>query len=363
MDKKTATPNLPTFINIPLFIYQDKNLEWAEKFLFANLWSHHQAGNSIFMTNSYLAVMLNVSDRYVRELLESLERKGYIKRTLTPGKLRTISVIKSANGIITMPDTPEPEFPPPRNCSSPHPGTVVPPYNKIDNKKDNNGQQPPIVDNFSKDEAQISEPTKITYSEKEPFAFTAHNLDVEKSLNVKNNEDEKAQAKREAIESPKNIEAFNGKFHDRKLTISELYDIAQEKIGSEYRPVRVHGFYKYILQERPTNWPTKLEPTKAKQIYPKTSLTPDENKLIQDYCSQLRANRKPQAELTAELNNIKKRLKATFAPWAREVLSAIEKAEEIGDSGMYKTVMEQAISKIKSEEGVKALKAMKDLLR
>jgi hypothetical protein len=226
----------------------------------------------------------------------------------------------------------------------------------------NNNAGSPHVDNFIKDDAQISDPSKITYSEKEAFGFGSHNIEVENRLNNFLVETEQQKAKREAIESEQNIAAFNTKFHDRQIEIERLYDIAQEKLGTDTRPVKVNGFYKYIIQERPTNWPTKTE-SKTKQVYPKTSLTPDENKFIQDYCSQLKAKRKPQSELTEQINAIKRRLKATFAPWAREVLAAIEKAEEIGDSGMYKVIVSQAQDRIRSEEGCRALKEIKDLLR
>ncbi len=71
---------LPSYVNIPLFLYQDNSLERSSLILASFIYSLHTAGKSIKVSNQYLSQLLNIHPRKVQENLESLEYKKYIVR-------------------------------------------------------------------------------------------------------------------------------------------------------------------------------------------------------------------------------------------------------------------------------------------
>ncbi len=131
--------NLPVYINIPLFLYQDKSLDRSALLLSGFFYSLHTSGKKIKVSNQYLSSMLNVSERQVRNALEVLEKNSYIVRQESGTRRKILWCHNPDSEIILVEESNNPELNlrPTRNYPSGLPGTKPPPYNKEDNKEDN----------------------------------------------------------------------------------------------------------------------------------------------------------------------------------------------------------------------------------
>lgn len=76
--KKTF--NLPAYLNIPLFLYQDSRLNKDHMLLAGLIYSLHTAGKKIKMSNDYICALLLIKKRQVDYLLCELENFKYIER-------------------------------------------------------------------------------------------------------------------------------------------------------------------------------------------------------------------------------------------------------------------------------------------
>lgn len=84
--------NLPSFVNVPLFVLQESKLDFFNKFLFSFFWNLSQSGKSIFESNEYIAALFCVTERHVRNRIKELEEMGFIKRVVFKNK-RYIEVL------------------------------------------------------------------------------------------------------------------------------------------------------------------------------------------------------------------------------------------------------------------------------
>jgi len=73
--------NLPSYINIPLFLYQDSRLEKSALLIASFFYSLHTAGQSITASKDYLCQLAGVCKSQYFCILNQLEEIGYIKRT------------------------------------------------------------------------------------------------------------------------------------------------------------------------------------------------------------------------------------------------------------------------------------------
>jgi len=76
-----STFNLPSYINIPLFLYQDNRLEKAATLMAAFFYSLFTAGKSIQASKDYLCALAGISKTQYYCSLNQLELCGYIKRS------------------------------------------------------------------------------------------------------------------------------------------------------------------------------------------------------------------------------------------------------------------------------------------
>lgn len=77
MDKKNTDKNynFPDFIQLPLFVLQDSNLNYLDKLVFSLFYSFHVSGKSIRVSDEYLANLIVISP-------DSPLDKGIIRRSI-----------------------------------------------------------------------------------------------------------------------------------------------------------------------------------------------------------------------------------------------------------------------------------------
>jgi hypothetical protein len=92
--------NLPSYINIPFFLYQDNRLEKSALLIAAFFYSLHTSGKSITASISYLCNLASIQKRQYYKILNSLESLGYIKRTGFTNKRKTIWIYNPTSEII-----------------------------------------------------------------------------------------------------------------------------------------------------------------------------------------------------------------------------------------------------------------------
>lgn len=80
INMNTFEHNHPHYLNIPYFILQDQRLDFFNKFLFSLLWSFSVSGKQITASNSYIASLFKVSERYVQMRLMELQEMHFIRR-------------------------------------------------------------------------------------------------------------------------------------------------------------------------------------------------------------------------------------------------------------------------------------------
>lgn len=73
--------NLPSYIQIPLFLYQDNRLEKSALLLAAFFYSIHTSGNTIRASKDYLCAIAGIGKTQYFATLSQLESFGYIKRS------------------------------------------------------------------------------------------------------------------------------------------------------------------------------------------------------------------------------------------------------------------------------------------
>ena len=70
------------FLNIPAFVAHDSRLKDPEKLLFGEIFSMLNTTGKFFMNNPSVALRLNKTVRAIQTYLSTLEKLGYIKRSL-----------------------------------------------------------------------------------------------------------------------------------------------------------------------------------------------------------------------------------------------------------------------------------------
>ncbi len=71
--------NLPAYINIPLFLYQDNRLEKSALLIAAFFYSLHMAGMQITTYSDYLCALVGIKKNKYNKIIITLEQYGYIK--------------------------------------------------------------------------------------------------------------------------------------------------------------------------------------------------------------------------------------------------------------------------------------------
>lgn len=75
---------------IPIEIWKDKNLTWNEKILYLEIDSFSAQDKDCFLSNEYIANLLDINITNASKTLSSLVEKGYIVRTRFDGKHRFV---------------------------------------------------------------------------------------------------------------------------------------------------------------------------------------------------------------------------------------------------------------------------------
>jgi DNA-binding MarR family transcriptional regulator len=84
---------------IPIEIWEDKNLSWNERILLLEIDSFTTKDKDCFISNEYIANLLNVSETTANKILSSLIKKGYVIKTAFDGRRR---YVKSALQLKTI---------------------------------------------------------------------------------------------------------------------------------------------------------------------------------------------------------------------------------------------------------------------
>lgn len=80
LNNNTKTFNLPAYINIPFFLYQDDRLEKSALLIAAFFYSLHTAGLKIKASTDYLCNLASIDKRQYYRIMNQLEDLNYIKR-------------------------------------------------------------------------------------------------------------------------------------------------------------------------------------------------------------------------------------------------------------------------------------------
>lgn len=83
---------------IPIEIWKDRNLSWNEKILFLEIDSYTSKDMDCYISNEYIANLLDISETNANKTLSSLISKGYVIKTKFDGRRR---YVKSALSITT----------------------------------------------------------------------------------------------------------------------------------------------------------------------------------------------------------------------------------------------------------------------
>jgi DNA-binding MarR family transcriptional regulator len=75
---------------IPIEIWEAQDLSWNEKILLMEIDSFTAKGKDCFISDEYIAQLLNVGLTYANKLLSSLIKKGYVVKTRFDGRRRYI---------------------------------------------------------------------------------------------------------------------------------------------------------------------------------------------------------------------------------------------------------------------------------
>jgi hypothetical protein len=75
---------------IPIEIWEAQDLSWNEKILLMEIDSFTTKGKDCFISDEYIAQLLNVGLTYANKLLSSLIKKGYVVKTRFDGRRRYI---------------------------------------------------------------------------------------------------------------------------------------------------------------------------------------------------------------------------------------------------------------------------------
>ncbi|HWW39658.1 hypothetical protein [Pedobacter sp.] len=73
--------NLPDYLHIPFFLYQDDRLEKTSTFIAAFFYSLHTAGKNIKASTDYLCQLTKINKRQYYNIMNQLEEFKYIQRT------------------------------------------------------------------------------------------------------------------------------------------------------------------------------------------------------------------------------------------------------------------------------------------
>jgi hypothetical protein len=77
---KQKSHNLPTYINIPFFLYQDDRLDKAATLIAAFFYSLHTSSMKIIASSDYLCQLAGIKKRQFYYIMNLLEELGYIQR-------------------------------------------------------------------------------------------------------------------------------------------------------------------------------------------------------------------------------------------------------------------------------------------
>lgn len=75
---------------IPIEIWQDQSLSWNEKILLMEIDSFTSKGHDCYISNEYIANLLQVTDRSARKYLSHLMQAGYIRMVRFDGRERYV---------------------------------------------------------------------------------------------------------------------------------------------------------------------------------------------------------------------------------------------------------------------------------
>lgn len=83
--------NKPNYVVVPIEIWEAKDLTWSERVLLIEIYQHTGHEHDCFMSNAYIAHLLDTSEKNASKLLNSLIKKGYVAVTRFDGRKRFVS--------------------------------------------------------------------------------------------------------------------------------------------------------------------------------------------------------------------------------------------------------------------------------
>lgn len=107
--------NLPAYINIPFFLYQDNRLDKSASLIAAFFYSLFNSGLNITASTDYLCQLAGIQKRQLYRDMNLLEKIGYIKRSGFTNRKKIEWIYKPKSSITIEDDNPiPPNQPPPK---------------------------------------------------------------------------------------------------------------------------------------------------------------------------------------------------------------------------------------------------------
>jgi len=329
----TATFNRDFIYSIPSKILFNYDLTFLEIKVYMIIRSFMDTTGDCYPSNNWIAEICKVEKRSIIRAINSLVDKSLIERITI--KNQRYLVIKR---------TPLPDegvtFPSPPSDTG-----VTPPRDTDVTQLDQNNINTNIL-TASNSNIDFSDCKK---TELEVLQNTSEKLEFEKK---------QKEFKKICLENYQCQEIYKARFSEFDISLEQLYQDCCDYWSQKNQLVFVQRFLAHLRKAPLNSYQKKNTP-----LAQKTSITPDEDRLIQEYCSLKRAKRKPSEELNNKIINLVLRLKACHLPKAKEALAAIDKANEIFDSRIYTSLISEAKNRVKSAQADNCLKAMKDALK
>jgi len=228
-----------------------------------------------------------------------------------------------------------------RTCLQPWPGLIVrKTSNALDEKRpmDRTENVQPIPD--TKPDTKPLKDTTTSSS-----SFFEHYQDQEKEkLDFAHIEFTKQQMaekfRRESLGDEQCLGVYKDRFRGLNVTLEELYEECVDYWSQTDQQVYKARFLGH-LKKAPLDKYKDFQNIKSK-----SSITPDEKTLIQNYLSLCKAHRKPSLELDTKISQLRANLKMTDTAEAREALAILNKADEIASCAQFTEIITESKKKM-----------------
>lgn len=293
--------NLPSYINIPHFLYQDNRLDKAASLIASFFYSIHTSGNDITASVDYLCLLASVNKRQYYNIMNQLEESKYIKRTGFTNRTKTnwIYAPKSTVTIVELETNAT-------QCTTVEDlNTSAIECSKLVHSSAVNLCTP--VHTYNKDDIKVDKNTTTSSM----FNFEEYKQEEKTALNdslIANNESQlKEKFKTEALTDTACNETFKSRFTGIEVTLIQLYEECCDYWSQKNQMVYKARFLTHLKKTPIDKYKTGSSASK----YPTKEQRDAEYKKIEQREKESEQRRQQDIDRSAKLKNIDKRKEIT----------------------------------------------------